>query len=176
MFQKKLEVPPILISSDGSFVGQSKKTVNELRDKYSEPMDNLELLDAIVDDRLNHCSRCRTRGTACDGKQGRACAPCKKSKLSCNLSSTRVPTAKSKGEFMFTCIRGVSYTYVTFPDMSKKPGDTDFLASAISTRPRTSERSSTPTQRKLQSWVEGLGVPNAVLNREPIHTYIFHTC
>ena len=108
MFQKKLEVPPILVGSDGSFVGQSKKTVNELRDKYSELMDNLELLDAIVslpDDRLNHCSRCRTRGTTCDGKQGRACAPCKKSKLSCNLSSTRVPTVKSKGEFTFTCIK-----------------------------------------------------------------------
>ena len=72
-------------------------------------------------------------------------------------------------------LRRISYADVTFivvPDVSKKPGDTDFVASAISTRPRTSERSSTPTQRKLQSWVEGLGVPNAVLNREPIHTYI----
>lgn len=98
-------MPPILIGSDGSFVGQSKKTVQELSDKYDgESTDNLQTLDSstcMTDDDLNLCSRCRTRGTACDGKKGRACAPCKKSKLSCSLSSTRISAAKSKGAFLF---------------------------------------------------------------------------
>ncbi|KIM73296.1 hypothetical protein PILCRDRAFT_729683 [Piloderma croceum F 1598] len=152
IFQKKLEVPPILIGSDGSFVGQSKKTVKELIDKYSgESTDNLQTLDSstcITDGDLNLCSRCRTRGMVCDGKKGRACAPCKKSKLSCNLSSTRVSAAKSK-------------------DALKNSAGANSVAHAVMTRPRTSERSSTPIQRKLESWVESYSAPDAVLNGMP---------
>jgi hypothetical protein len=102
MFHKKLEVPPILVGSGGSFVGQSKKTVKELSDKYAESTEETEVPEAVASvpaGELNPCSRCRARGTVCDGKKGRACAPCKKAKLSCNFSSTRAPAAKLKGAF-----------------------------------------------------------------------------
>jgi hypothetical protein len=102
MFHKRLEVPPVLVGLGGSFVGQSKKTVKELGDKYSESADDLghsEAEASVSAGALNPCSRCRSRGIVCDGRKGRACAPCKKAKLSCNFSSTRVPTSKSKGGF-----------------------------------------------------------------------------
>jgi hypothetical protein len=105
MFQKKLEAPPILVDSNGLFLGQSKKTIQELKSKYHEPADDLESeADASSSGVLNPCSRCRARGLVCDGKKGRACTPCKKSKLSCNFSSTRVPAAKSKGRFLVTIL------------------------------------------------------------------------
>ena len=102
MFHKKLEVPPILVGLGGSFVGQSKKTIKELRDKYPDSADdqaNSEAEASTSAGASNPCARCRSRGIVCDGKKGRACAPCKKAKLSCNFSSTRVPATKSKGGF-----------------------------------------------------------------------------
>jgi hypothetical protein len=161
-------------------VGQSKKTVQELSDKYGgESTDNLQTLDSntcMTDGDLNLCSRCRTRGTACDGKKGRACAPCKKSKLSCNLSSTRISAAKSKGAFVFavSAVFSDAHRCPGYTDASKKSADTNSVAHAVMTRPRTSERSSTPTQRKLESWVESNSVPDAVLNGKPANLILSH--
>jgi hypothetical protein len=102
MFQKKLEVPPILISSDGPFVGQAKKTTKELAHDHNEedlecPSDTAEV-DPTPSGTPIPCSRCRAKGIPCNGKKGRACITCKRAKLSCNFSSNKT-AAKMKCKF-----------------------------------------------------------------------------
>ncbi|KZP10462.1 hypothetical protein FIBSPDRAFT_867704, partial [Athelia psychrophila] len=88
MFQKKLEVVPILVGSEGPFVGQAKKLLPAPPGALSETGDTL-----VWDS--EPCTRCRTNRLPCGGKQGRACTSCKKQKVACNFSSAR--PAKPRG-------------------------------------------------------------------------------
>jgi hypothetical protein len=55
-----------------------------------------------------------------------------------------------------------------YPDALKKLADTNSVAHAVMTRSRTSSRSSTPTQRKLESLVENHSALDAVPNGKSI--------
>ncbi|KAF7972246.1 hypothetical protein HWV62_18666 [Athelia sp. TMB] len=81
LFQKKLETMPILVGSAGAFVGQSKKP-------SQAPAAALEVGDTVVWE-SEPCARCRASRLPCGGKHGRACAACKRQKVSCNFSSAR---------------------------------------------------------------------------------------